>query len=139
MGPETTEVATKMIMVPAPAVWLAVLALAGPITYVVIWAAKDTARWVGRSRFGWKADPAWNGIWRALSIVVGAGLGWGLYHVLEPRGWPWGVGIGALAGSLNIALYGVVKKSLTRRVSQAIIGMEAKRAEDTLDEREGES
>ena len=124
------------LTVPAPAVWLAVLALVGPITYGILSAIKSTARALGRRYLGWKSDPPWNGLLQGLSLVVGASLGFGLYHVLEPAGWPWGVGIGAVAGLLNIALFGAVKKSVTKKVAQAIIGMESRRAEDTLDERE---
>ena len=126
------------IMVPAPAVWLAVLALVGPITYGVLSAGKGTARALGRRYLGWKSDPPWNGLLQGLSLVIGAALGYALYHFLEPTGWPWGVGIGAVAGLLNIALFGVVKKTVTKKVAQAIIGMEARKAEDTLDAREDE-
>jgi len=57
---------------------------------------------------------------------------------MAPDRWPWGLSIGALAGSMNVVIFRVVKTNGKKRLAQAIIGMEARRAEDTLDEREGE-
>jgi len=128
--------AAKMIMVPAPAVWVGIAFMVGPLVYGVIWAFKDTARWIGRERFGWKADPKWNGPLRFASIILGAVAGWLAFHWLQPQDWPWGVGIGGLAGLFNIAIYGLLKRQGLKRAASMIIGMEARRAEDTLDERE---
>jgi len=57
---------------------------------------------------------------------------------MAPDRWPWGLSIGALAGSMNVVIFRVVKTNGKKRLAQAIIGLEARRAEDTLDAREGE-
>jgi hypothetical protein len=130
MGNET-EMA--MIMVPEPAVWLAVLVIVGPVVYGLIWAAKDTARAIGRSRFGWKKDPPWDGVIRFASIFLGAALGSGMYYWLQPGDVVWGTGIGALAGLFNIGLFKIGQREVKKKVAQAIIGVEAKAAEEALD------
>jgi hypothetical protein len=111
------------IMVPAPAVWVAVLALAGPLTYGLIWAFKDLTRWVGRRWLGWTADPNWNGVLRLMSIAIGASMGFGFYYFLASNQWPWGVGIGGLAGLLNIGLFKVAKQMTAQKVKAVIAAL----------------
>jgi hypothetical protein len=129
------ETEMAMIMVPEPAVWLAVLVIVGPVVYGLIWAAKDTARAIGRSRFGWRKDPPWDGVIRFASIFLGAALGSGMYYWLQPGDVVWGTGIGALAGLFNIGLFKIGQREVKKKVAQALIGAEAKRATDVLGRR----
>ena len=134
------DVAVEMIMVPQLAVVGMLVFTIAPITYGIIWVTKDATRAAGRKFLGWKSDPGkgWDWVWRAMSLVIGATLGYGTYAVLAPSQWPWGVGLGTVAGLFNIGVFKILKIHGRRKLVQAIVGMEARKAEDSLDEREGE-